>query len=138
MIERALYMEIIGFLTEQYGSVHDWECRRVLMSLDAGLYFLEREPGGGICTYVGWWLIQPEQVERIANEKLSVEEAISMEISTGNTVWIMDAASTKPGSIPNFRRYMRQRYPSLSGIQGVAWLRLNKNKKLISKRQKGV
>ena len=135
---RELYFAVIQFLLERYGMVRAWECRRLLMCLDAGLYFLERTPAGVICTYVGWWLVPAAEVPRLAEQSLTVAETLNMDITAGTTIWVMDGASTTPEGIRHARRHLRARYPVTSGIQGIAWLRHKTRRAIVSPRQKGV
>ena len=133
MIHGDLYMEVGGFLSKQYNVCPDeWLCRRLMMCLFAGQYVIRRSETGKITTYVGWWLIDREVLDKII-EKVHIPD----DITKGNMVWVMDAASIDKTGIREAQKHLRNIYPRTGTVKGIAWLR-NEERPVKSLRQQGV
>lgn len=130
---RELYFEVMDFLDIQYGRITDWLCKRTLLCLHSGQYFIKRD-ADGVSTYCGWFLVDNKDIVAIAGLNLAIRTI--EDVTQGNTVWVIDAASRDRVGIRECQKLLRARYPQTSGVRGIAWLR--ENKRLVSSpRQKG-
>ncbi len=128
----GLYMEVGQFLCLMYDrGPSEWFCRRVLDCLRTGQYYTRRDESGKITTFVGWWLIDRDKLAEIINFT-----HVPGDITSGNMVWVMDAASTDRIGINEFKKALRILYPRTGTVKGVAWLR-NELRPVISLRQQG-
>lgn len=126
----TLFAEIGMLLCKHYQcQPSEWLCERTLAIILTGQFFIKRDNDGNITTYVGWWLIDRDKVDKVA-----AFDHVPDDIRTGNTIWVMDAVSD--GSIREAQRALRRAYPRTGEVSGVAWLR--RGKPVISMRQKGV
>lgn len=128
-----LFVEVGELLCKYYGcGPSKWLCDRTLEILFSGQYYIKRNLAGEITTYVGWWLIDRENLD-----KVTTFQHVPADIRNGNTIWVMDAVSVDGTGIREVQRQLRRIYPRTGEIKGVAWLRESK-RAVISMRQRGV
>ena len=127
-----LFLEVGTFLCASYKcGPGNWLCERIMLSLFSGQYFIKRNKKGKLTTYVGWWVIDRDRLDDVINL-----QHVPDDITTGNMIWVMDAASNDGIGITEAKKHLRSTYPRTGQVKGVAWLR-NDVKPVISLRQQG-
>lgn len=110
-----LYMEVLTFLRKcggPYSCIDSITARDVLWCLHAGQYYLNRDDTGDIVTFCSYWLIGPEDLEKVKDGNPPARKSggsFFFVVDCGN----LDAAKGLRSMIHSLRKQ--------HATKGVAW-----------------